>query len=106
MDQPAQELDCLKCGACCYQRPGTILLTEGDLLKWRRLGREDILAGVAPGHFGQEAFAMGASGACIHHGTPGQAHACAIYEIRAEVCRTFEAGSQQCHEFRRDRGLE
>jgi Fe-S-cluster containining protein len=95
------EFDCLACGRCCYQREGTILVTEADLLKWHRLRRFDILDGIEPGHFGQEAFQMSALGACIHHGVPGSLHACAIYPIRAEVCRSFEAGSPQCLEYRR-----
>jgi hypothetical protein len=68
--------------------------------------REDILERLEPGHFGQFAFQMGADGACTHHGTSSQPHACRIYEARAGVCREFEAGSQQCLEFRRDRGID
>jgi Fe-S-cluster containining protein len=100
--QPPQDLfDCLACGRCCYQRQGTILVTEADLLSWHRRRRFDILDATVPGHFGQEAFQMSATGACIHHGTPEGEHVCAIYPIRAEVCRSFQAGSQQCLEYRR-----
>jgi Fe-S-cluster containining protein len=99
-DNPEQ-FDCLSCGRCCYQREGTILVTEADLLKWHRLRRFDLLDAIVPGHFGQEAFQMSAKGACMHHGTAAGEHVCAIYSIRAEVCRSFEAGSQQCLEYRR-----
>ena len=102
-DKPS-DFDCLTCGLCCFQREGTILVTAGDLLKWHRQKRFDILDGIGPGHFGQEAFQTSTSGACIHHGIPGEAHACAIYPIRAEVCRSFEAGSPQCLEYRRGLG--
>ncbi len=95
------EFDCLACGRCCYQREGTILVTEADLLKWHRLRRFEILDAIGPGHFGQQAFQMAASGACIHHGLPGAEHACRIYPIRAQVCRSFEVGSAQCLEYRR-----
>jgi len=71
------------------------------LLRWHRQRRFDVLDGIGPGHFSQEAFHMGASGACIHHGMPGKPHACDIYETRGDVCRSFEAGSQQCLEARR-----
>ncbi|HVZ34014.1 MAG TPA: YkgJ family cysteine cluster protein [Polyangiaceae bacterium] len=98
--------DCLECGACCFQRPGTILVTSADLVRWKRAQRDDILDRLEPGHFGQLAFQMGAHGACTHHGTSSQPHACRIYEARADVCREFEAGSQQCLEFRRDRGID
>lgn len=95
--------DCLTCGACCYQRPGTILVEASDLVRWRRIGRDDILSELEPGHFGQMAFKMTSLGACVHHGTGTEPHACRIYEVRSETCIKFEAGSQQCREFRRER---
>lgn len=100
------QLDCLACGACCYQRPGTILVSEHDLVRWKRSARHDILEALEPGHFGQMAFAMAATGACVHHGTEREPHACRIYDDRSGTCRDFEAGSWQCLEFRRDRGLD
>lgn len=98
--------DCLECGACCFQRRGTILVTDSDLVRWKRTQRQDILDQLEPGHFSQLAFPMGANGACAHHGTPSHPHACQIYDTRGDVCREFEAGSQQCLEFRRDRGID
>lgn len=100
-------LDCLSCGACCRTgRDGCILVPAADLVRWRRIGREDLVALVQPGHFGELAFATRADGACVHLGTPESVHACAIYEVRGTTCRDFERGSPQCHEFRRDAGLE
>jgi Fe-S-cluster containining protein len=100
------DFDCLTCGACCFQRPGTILVPEADLLRWRRAGREDILEQLEPGHFGEMAFKMDERGCCVHHGTATEPHACHIYEDRGTTCREFEAGSRQCLEFRRDRGVD
>lgn len=105
---PATEdevFDCLTCGACCYQRPGTILVEPADLVRWRRTGREDILSELEPGHFGHMAFKMTSHGVCVHHGTASEPHACQIYEVRSETCIKFEAGSKQCREFRRDRNV-
>jgi len=102
---PSDELDCLVCGACCYQRPGTILVEEQDLVRWKRTGRDDVLSQLEPGHFGHMAFKMSSSGCCVHHGTATHAHACRIYEVRSETCIRFERGSRQCLEFRRDRGV-
>lgn len=99
------EFDCVTCGACCFQRPGTILITENDLVRYRREKRSDILDQLEEGHFGHMAFMMNEAGSCVHHGRPGAPHECQIYEDRAEVCRTFEAGSPQCLEFRADRGV-
>jgi len=98
--------DCLECGSCCFQRPGTILVTDEDVARWESLERTDILAQLEPGHFGMLAFRMNEKGSCVFHGTEEHPHACAIYADRATVCREFEAGCQQCHEFRRDIGLE
>jgi Fe-S-cluster containining protein len=99
------KFDCLSCGACCHQRAGTILVTEGDIEHWRDRGRLDIIQQLEPGHFGFMAFKMTAEGTCVFHGTGADPHACAIYEVRADVCRDFEPGSAQCREFRRDRGV-
>lgn len=100
-------LDCIACGACCRTgRDGCILVPAADLVRWRRIGREDIVAQLQPGHFGELAFATRADGACVHLGTAESVHACAIYEVRGTTCRDFERGSPQCHEFRRDAGLE
>jgi Fe-S-cluster containining protein len=100
------ELDCLTCGACCYQRPGTILVTANDLVRLKRTGRKDILDSLEPGHFGQMAFKMNAAGSCVHHGTTSEPHGCQIYEDRSDTCRDFEMGSWQCLEFRRDKGID
>lgn len=100
-------LDCLACGACCRTgHDGRILIPEEDLLRWRRQGRDDIADAVQPGHFGLVAFATTAAGACVHLGTDFSPHACQIYEDRGTTCVEFERGSAQCHEFRRDAGLE
>ncbi len=101
------DLDCLACGACCRTgHDGRILIPEEDLIRWRRVGREDLCAKVQPGHFGMTAFATTPSGACVHLGTEASPNACAIYDDRGTTCRDFERGSAQCHEFRRDFGLE
>ena len=103
----AAALDCLDCGACCRMGDdGRILVPEADLVRWRTLGREDVAVAVQPGHFGLLAFATRPDGSCVHLGTHASPHACSIYEIRGTTCREFEKGSPQCHEFRRDAGLE
>ncbi|GAB4209317.1 MAG: hypothetical protein OHK0013_28610 [Sandaracinaceae bacterium] len=104
---PDDALDCLACGACCRTGyDGRILVPAADLVRWKRLGREDLLAKLQPGHFGEMAFATTPDGACVHLGVPGAPNACAIYEIRGTTCREFERGSWQCREFRRDFGVD
>jgi Fe-S-cluster containining protein len=101
------QLDCLACGACCRTgTDGRILVPAEDIVRWKRIGREDIAAAIVPGHFGEMAFAFRDDGSCVHLGTRESPHACSIYEIRGTTCRDFERGSPQCHEFRRDAGLE
>ena len=99
-------LDCLTCGACCRSgHDGRILIPADDLLRWRRIGRQDIAERIQPGHFGEVAFATRDDGSCVHLGTESSIHACAIYEDRGTTCREFERGSWQCLEFRRDRDI-
>jgi Fe-S-cluster containining protein len=105
-DDPPFEVECDRCGACCHQREGTILVTDEDVQRWQEIGREDLAAQLTEGHFGLRAFAMRADGACVHLGCPGAPLDCGIHAIRATVCREFRPGSRQCSEFRRGRGLE
>jgi Fe-S-cluster containining protein len=77
-----------------------------DLVRWKRRGRDDLIKALVPGHFGELAFAYTSDGACVHLGTAASPHACQVYEDRGTTCREFERGSWQCHEFRRDAGLE
>jgi Fe-S-cluster containining protein len=103
----SEELDCLACGACCRQASdGRILVPVADIVRWRRSGRADLAAQLVDGHFGELAFASTPEGACVHLGTHASANACRIYDARGTTCRDFEKGSWQCHEFRRDAGLE
>ncbi len=106
MSEPEEVFDCLSCGACCRTgHDGRILVPEADLLRWRGLGRHDLVAATQPGHFGERAFATTPSGACVHLGTPASHNACAIYADRGTTCREFAPGSPQCREFRRDPSL-
>jgi Fe-S-cluster containining protein len=88
---------CRECAACCRDAgDGTVLVSAGDLLRWRREKATVILAGFVPGHFGQQGFRARADGACIHLGSRDQPNDCSIYETRAESCRSLERGSAQC----------
>jgi len=107
-----ENLDCLTCGACCRTgHDGRILVPEEDLVRWRRIGRDDLAERVQPGHFGEVGFATDASGACVHlgvgdDGSLASKNACSIYELRGTTCREFEKGSRQCLEFRRDFNID
>jgi Fe-S-cluster containining protein len=105
MDAPA--LDCLACGACCrHAHDGRVLVSAEDIVRWKREGRDDIVAGLVPGHFSQEGFPSTPDGTCLHLGVPGQPNACSIYETRGECCHALVPGSSQCLSFRRSGGVD
>ena len=99
--------DCKTCGACCREAAsdGRILVTERDIVRWRREGRGDIVDGLVAGHFGEKAFATASTGACVHLGTEASPHLCSIYLTRAETCHRLEPGSRQCLSYRLDAGI-
>lgn len=107
MDAPVdpdtgEPLDCTRCGACCESGEGNILIPAEDLLRWRRLGRQDLVDATVDGHFDERAFAF-SEGACVHLDRGEGRSLCRIYEVRGTTCVAFQAGSWQCLEFRRDK---
>ncbi len=63
------DVDCLTCGACCFQRPGTILVTVNDIVRFRRAERTDLIAQLDAGDFSQMAFKMNEQGSCVRYGS-------------------------------------
>ena len=92
--------DCVGCGRCCHHPPSTVSLLEHEEA---RLGEARLVALTVldprPPHF---RFLLNDHGRCIalDEGTPGR-HACSIYAVRPDGCRTVEAGSPACLEARR-----
>lgn len=98
--EPAAELDCQTCGACCREAYQSVEISRREPLIRRhpewvvrmetylKLKRE-----------GSRCVALGGG-----H-TPGEPYACAIYEYRPKTCREFERGSSHCLEARRRVGL-
>lgn len=101
---PPPPLLCRRCGACCHQREGTILVTDEDIGRWRRAGRTDLVRMLTDGHFGQKALPMKGDGTCVHFGTPWSPNDCSIYDVRPTVCREFRPGCAQCIEAIREHG--
>lgn len=100
--EPQEEFDCLACGACCRDvADGTALVSEEDLVRWKRQKAEHILASLVPGHFSQMGFGTHPDGTCLHLGTKENANACAIYETRGWACHALEPGSPQCRTYRK-----
>lgn len=98
--EPAAELDCRTCGACCReaynsveisarepvnQRHPALVLIRETHRKLRREGHR--CAALAGGH------------------TPAEPYACTIYEDRPRTCREFTLGGGNCLDARRRVGL-
>lgn len=97
-----EEFDCLACGACCRDvADGTALVSEDDLVRWKRQKADHILASLVPGHFSQMGFATHRDGTCVHLGTKDHPNACSIYETRGWACHALEPGSAQCRTYRK-----
>lgn len=98
--EPAVELDCLSCGACCraafdtveifareplIKRHPTLVISDGQRRKLRRNGER--------------------CAALTGGSVPGEAYACSIYNDRPRTCREFTRAGFNCLEARRRVGL-
>jgi len=98
--EPAAELDCLICGACCREaydavevgddeavnhRHPELIITDGNRRKLKRSGPR--CAALVGGHKAQEAYT------------------CSIYPDRPQTCRDFTLGSENCLDARQRVGL-
>ena len=102
---PTDVPDCLTCGACCaYFHQVTVLDSDPTprRLTWTVWDAEEI-AGPKTRWLRREPR----EGHCVAFaGNVGQHARCAIYELRPNSCRAFEAGSDRCRAVRRVYGLE
>lgn len=97
--------DCLTCGACCayfYQVAVLDIDPTPRRLTWA-VWETEAVAGPKTRWLRREPL----EGQCIAFaGRVGEQASCAIYELRPNSCRAFEAGSDRCHGARRVYGLE
>lgn len=87
----AEAFDCQTCGACCVEAGAVILA-----------GEDDVPAGLVQRVANLRCMATErASFRCAAlHGTVGLSVGCGIYGRRPTVCRSFDAGSDECLEAR------
>ena len=81
------DYDCQSCGACCIEA-GAVILAEEDDVPVRLVQHVANLRCMVT---------EGTSFRCAALlGTIGSAVSCGIYERRPSVCRSFDAGSDEC----------
>jgi uncharacterized protein len=105
-------LDCEACGACCCNSAPNraarfrdyVEVTASDAL-WKRQERLFHLAVLNPA--GETHLKLvGREQRCVAlEGTVGKQVGCAIYRLRPTPCRDLQAGSVECLERRREKGL-
>ena len=93
-------LDCQTCGACCFGPEDYVGVTAADV---RGLGAQ--LAARYVVRRGDRVWLKMVHGHCAAlHARQGH-FSCRIYSARPAVCRTVEAGSRECLDARRRRGV-
>ncbi len=82
---------CLQCGQCCEAFGGHLPASRADLERWRRLGREDLLARVSPaGYLWIDPSTGHIETACPHLRRSGPQRAtCAINDVKPDTCRDY-----------------
>ena len=84
---PAAAFDCQTCGACCVEAGAVILDTEDDVPASLVQHVANLRCMVTEGTSFRCAALLG---------TVGRAVGCGIYGRRPAVCRSFDAGSDEC----------
>ena len=86
-ENAADALDCRSCGACCVEAGAVILADEDDVPMPLVQHVANLRCMVTEGTSFRCAALLG---------TVGRSVGCGIYEDRPGVCRSFEAGSDEC----------
>lgn len=94
--------DCVTCGVCC-SLPLVVNVPRGDESQLDAYWDITVEGVTVDRVLGRDL----ATGRCINlEGTPGEKIACRIYETRPNTCRSFDAGSDRCYEYRRMYGID
>lgn len=98
--EPAGELDCLTCGACCREAYQSVEITSREPVN----KRHPELVLIRDTH--RKLRRVGERCAALTGGSNSQeAYACRIYDDRPRTCREFTRGSGHCLDARRRVGL-
>lgn len=97
--------DCLTCGACCHGDEGWVPVDgrdEGYVQASPELARNVVY--LKHGSLVRRSLRM-VKGRCFALDVTAERSACRIYEGRPNTCRDLAAGSNECLEYRRSRGV-
>jgi Fe-S-cluster containining protein len=98
--EPAAELDCTACAACCREAYGAVVVTRGDPIVHLH---PDLLVRRGRSH---DVRRDGDRCAALDGGrAPDEPYRCRVYDDRPTSCRDFTAGSAHCLTARRRVGL-
>jgi Fe-S-cluster containining protein len=94
--------ECDLCGGCCRTFP--IFASESDARREPRIALEgkELAPHLQTPDWKLQLYPLPFHETCCFLETDNR---CTIYETRPDVCRRFEAGSEQCQEARRRLGL-
>ena len=98
--EPAAELDCLTCGACCREAYHSVEISRREPVIKRHPGMVVVHDNYLElRREGERCAALGGGR------TPHEPYGCRIYEDRPRTCREFTRGSKNCLDARRRVGL-
>ena len=95
------KLDCQACGACCYGPEEYVAVTGVDLCRMTKAVQGRFVVQV-----GERRYLRMLHGRCAAlHARQGH-YSCRIYKQRPTPCHTVQAGSRECLDARRRRGID
>jgi len=92
--------DCQTCGACCYGPDDYVTVVSTDRLRMSRQIESRYVE-----QRGDRAWLRMLHGHCSALRARQGHYSCRIYGARPSVCRVVEAGSRECLDARRRRGV-
>jgi Fe-S-cluster containining protein len=104
--------ECTRCGACCCNardnqaegsREWVVVTDEDVILASPRLARRLVVVNEE----GERHLRLDPDGRCLAlRGRLGVRVECSVYRERPAACRIVEAGSEECLQARRERGID
>jgi Fe-S-cluster containining protein len=94
------QYDCLSCGACCYGPEEYVAVSAVDLCRMTKKAASRYVVTV-----GERKYMRMVHGHCAAlHARQGH-YSCRVYGMRPQPCKIVDAGSRECLDARRRRGV-